>query len=302
MSTSTTTAGQQRYRMSVLAWPLALAKSATNSPTALRTETVELLSALSAEDHTTLEQELFDAGITTSDGQLSEAWQELLAQVLSANIVVDFVSRTPDASQHTQVWLFGGLAAAYTQARTVRQESDGTVEVVGLDPVADLVLFRETDLWPVLAAGLPDHPLLQAPAANAALADGPKYAIPAEDVAALQTSVHQTSVHGSTPVPAVGGLPPEVRDAVVRPKASVHVTVSTQQKQQGAVWALSEKLYSLRGPTRHGSPANHAPASHLVEVSAGDIAREVLWLVLGAHDLQASAEERSTNAAGDGAR
>jgi hypothetical protein len=105
--------------------------------------------------------------------------------------------------------------------------------------------------------------------------DGAKTTLSAADVAALAGG-------------GDAGVPPGVAAAVAAAKATVYLEVQSRAAGTGVpyraagVWALSDSLYSVRtaGP-------DTARRLAMVETASGDIARQLVWHVLGAQDFLA---------------
>lgn len=278
------------YRMTSLAWALAV-HSATET---LRGEAgvdlpgyspgpeVALLAGLDEPTRAGIAGELYTAGIMDAAGNIQRQWLRALGQAATAPIRVSLVSRSDGLSTHCRVDLFEGRGIAVEFTRPVATAADGKVAAVGLAGVVTVTLFSEAVLWPVLARSMPPFPELTAggggPDASAEESgpvpgrDGAKTTLSAADVAALAGG-------------GAAGVPPGVATAVAAAKATVYLEVQSRAagtvspNRAAGVWALSDVLYSVR-------TAGPATARRLimVETASGDIARQLIWHVLGAHD------------------
>lgn len=276
-----------RFRMTSLAWALAVQR-ATGT---LRTDSAghgpetspeaspdsqpddhpggeaAFLAGLDGRTRAGIEDELTAAGITDDAGTLRPQWLQALELAASAPIQADLVSRSGDSSTHCRVNLFDGRGLGVEFTRPVAPAADGSVAPTGVADVVTVTLFPETVLWPVMARSLHRFPELLA---------------------------------------GDGGVPPGAPDAVEpaeateagKPvRATVHLDVRSRaagtdrQYRAGGVWALSDRLYSVRtaGPATAQRPV-------MAAAEGGDIARQLVWHVLGAREFLAdSAREASAS-------
>lgn len=281
------------YRMSSLAWALAV-HGATET---LRGEAgvdfsgyrpgpeVALLAGLDEPTRAGLASELTTAGITETGGNIQPQWLRALGQAAAAPVRVSLVSHSGGLSTHCRVDLFEGRGIAVEFTRQVATTAEGRVAAADVADVVTVTLLSEAVLWPVLARSMPPFPELTAggrgPDAGTEDSgpvpgrDGTKTALSAADVAALAGG-------------RAGGVPPGVVAAVAAAKATVYLEVQSRAAgtdlpyRAAGVWALSDRLYSVRT----GGPA---AARRLVmeEAAGGDIARQLVWNVLGARDFLA---------------
>lgn len=295
MAGSTVKSSLSTYRLSSLAWALAVDKTMM----ALRSEPevdfdsysasgpARMLSGLDDDTMGALREELAVAGITTAAGSISPQWILAIWQASNAPIKLELVSRADGLSTHSQVSLFDGRGLANTFSRTVATEADGSVSVVGIGTVSTITLFTEDILWPVLAGSMPPHPKLTATGSadpdSSSLTGGPRIKVSAEEVSKL--------VDGSEGATTV---PNDVTAAIKSPTATVHLSVvagseagdatrSDEHYQSAAVWALADKLYSVKT-----TGADSQRSLVLAERPPGHIAQQVVWSVLGAHDFLSS--------------
>lgn len=250
------------YRMTSLAWALAVHTAAetlrdeagVNLPGYRPGPEVALLAGLDEPARAGIAGELTTAGITDAAGNIHPRWLRALEQAATAPIRVSLVSRWDGLSTHCRVDLFDGRGIAVAFTRPVATAADGRVAAAGVADVVTVTLLSEAVLWPVLARSMPPFPGLAAgvpPAPDPAAA-----AAAAVDVAAAKATVYlevQSRAAGT-------GVP----------------------YRAAGVWALSESLYSVR-------TAGPATARRLVlaETADGDIARQLVWDVLGARDFLA---------------
>ena len=284
------------FRMTSLAWVLAV-QSATEM---LRGEAgvessgsgsgpeAAILAGLDEPTRAGIARELNTAGITDDAGTIQPPWLRTLGRGAAAPIQVGLVSRWGGFSTHCRVNLFDGRGIAVEFTRPVATAADGSVAAISVADVVTVTLLSEAVLWPVVARSMPPFPELTAGAERPDSGpvpgrDGEKTTLSAADVAAL--------AHGRA-----GGIPPGVSAAVGAAKATVYLDVQSRASGTGltyhgaGVWALSDSLYSVRTT----GPAS-ARRLVMVETPGGDIARQLVWHVLGAHDFLA--RETPTEAA-----
>lgn len=284
------------YRMSSLAWALAV-HSATET---LRLEAgVDLagcgsgpggaiLAGLDEPARAVVAGELDTAGITDAAGTIRPQWLRALAQGATAPIQVGLVSRSGGVSTHCRVDLFGGRGLAVGFTRPAATAADGKVAATSVAGVVTVTLLSEAVLWPVMARSMPRFPELTAPAGgpdNAPADSGPA---PGRDGGKTTLSAADVAALASGGAPGQDGVPPGVAAAVAGAKATVYLDVRSRTAGSGSayraagVWALSDSLYSVRAT----GPAA-ARRMVMVETASGDIARQLLWHMLGAHDFLA---------------
>ena len=245
-----------------------------------------VLAGLDDPTRSAIASELTTAGITDDAGTIRPQWLRALRQSAAAPVQVGLVSRWDGFSTHCRVNLFDGKGLAVEFTRPVATAADGRVTAVSVADVVTVTLLPEAVLWPVMARSMPQFPELTVGAerpdtvtGNSGPApgrDGRKTALSAADVAALS---------GGT----AAGVPSGVAAAVAAAHATVYLEVQSRAAGSGVryhgagVWALSDNLYSVRTT----GPAT-ARRLAMVEAPAGDIARQLVWHVLGAHDFLAS--------------
>jgi hypothetical protein len=255
---------------------------------------VALLAGLDEPVRARIAVELNTAGITDPAGNIQPQWLQALGQAATAPVRVSMVSRSGGLSTHCRVELFDGRGIAVEFSRPVATAADGTVAATDVADVVTVTLLSEEVLWPVMARSMPQFPELTAGGGGSHTGagdsgpvpgrDGERITLPAVDAAAL--------ARGGAP-----GVPPGVADAVAAAKATVYLEVQSRPAgtvvpyRAAEVWALSDSLYSVRtaGPST-------ARRLVMVETASGDIARQLVWHVLGAHDslaLRTSAEPAS---------
>lgn len=278
------------YRMSSLAWALAV-QGATET---LRLEAgvdlagsspgpgAAIFAGLGDLARTGTAFELITAGITDTTGRIQPQWLRALGQCATAPIRLSLVSRSGGVSTHCRVNLFDGRGLAVEFSRPVATATDGGA---GVADVVTVTLLPEAVAWPVMARSMPPFPELTAGAGGPAAGsvdsgpvpgrDGGKTMLSAADAAALARG-------GSA------GVPAGVAAAVAAAKATVYLDVQSPAAGSGlpyraaGVWALSDSLYSVRtaGPAAERRLV-------MVETASGDIARQLLWHTVGAHEFLA---------------
>jgi hypothetical protein len=299
MAGSTVKSALNKYRISSLAWALAVDKTMK----ALReepevdfdsyssSEPARILSGLDDDTMAGLLHELVVAGITNAAGSISPQWILAIWQASNAPLKVELVSRSGGTSTHSQVSLFEGRGLAIEFSRTVATAADGSVSVTGIGGVTNVTLFTEDVLWPVLAGSMP--PFLELTATGSeeeeatdspSLTRSPRIKVAAEEVARLVSGADDSETT----------VPTDVAAAIMAPKATVHLTVmagagdegataSGEHYQSAAVWALAHRLYSVKTT---GTDSKRSLV--LVERPPGHIAQQLVWSVLGAHDFMSS--------------
>lgn len=296
MAGSTVKSSLNTYRLSSLAWALAVDKTMA----ALRSEPevdfdsysasepARMLSRLDDDAMGKLSEQLTVAGITNAAGSISPQWILAIWQASNAPIKLELVSRAGGLSTHSQVSLFDGRGLAIKFSRTVSTGTDGSVSITGIGDVSTITLFTEDILWPVLADSMPPHPELTATGTenpeSSSLTGGPRIRVSAEEVSKLAEWFEGDAAT----------VPNDVAAAIKSPRATVHLSVvagteardaagSGEHYQSAAVWALADKLYSVKttGPDSQRSLV-------LAERPPGHIAQQVVWSVLGAHDFLSS--------------
>lgn len=260
------------FRMSSLAWALAVQR-ATETPRRASGEhrpdarpgsrpdshpgnEASFLAGLDGRTRAGIEVELTAAGITDDAGILQSRWLQALQLSAGAPIQADLVSRSGGSSTHCRVNLFDGRGLGVEFTRPVATAADGSVAPAGVADVVTVTLFPETVLWPVMARSLRRFPELLA-------GDG---GVPPGDPDAVE--------------------PAEITDSAESARATVHLDVrsraagTSRQYRAGGVWALSDRLYSVRtaGPN----------TAQMAAVDGADIARQLVWHVLGAREFLAN--------------
>ncbi|MGP4032995.1 hypothetical protein [Pseudarthrobacter sp. 1C304] len=270
------------FRMTSLAWALAVQRatetlrtdSTADAPDARPDshpgDEASFLAGLDGRTRAGIEGELTAAGITDDAGILQPQWLQALQLSAVAPIQADLVCRSGDSSTHCRVNLFDGRGLGVEFTRPVATAADGSVAPAGVADVVTVTLFPETVLWPVMARSLRRFPELLAGDGG-----GPPGGADAVDPAE----------------------PAEPADAAEPVRATVHLDVRSRaagtdrQYRAGGVWALSDQLYSVRtaGPATAQRPV-------MAAVDGGDIARQLVWHVLGVQEFLAnSAREASAS-------
>lgn len=277
-------------RISGLAWALAVdrtlrmlaAEPEVDIAGYERSAPARALGALDPADTGRLAAELAAAGISGADGAIREPWLLAVMIAVSAPVRVSAVARTGECSVHTDLGLAGGRGVAVAYRRRVRTPEGpdtGPVDVVGVDDAVEVALFEEQDAWAAVRRVLPEVPGLRS-APGAPRPPG----LPAGGRTRLDPRELQET----------GGaaVPQDLRDAVLAPRCTVHLQVSAAPPHGGAtsgaaayrtgdVWALADKLYSVR------TTVGDQPLV-LEDVPPGDIAATLQWRLLGAREFLAA--------------
>lgn len=269
------------YRMTSLAWALAVQRATVT----LRGEAgldwsggspgpeAAILAGLDEPTRAGIAGELNTAGITDAAGHVQAQWLRALGQAATAPIRVSLVSRSGGLSTHCRVDLFEGRGIAVEFTRPVATGADGRDAAIAVADVVTVTLLSETVLWPVMARSMPQFPELTAGAERPDTCAGNSGPVPGQDGAKTTLSAAEAAAL------ARGGT---------AAKATVYLEVQSRAAGTGlpyraaGVWALSDGLYSVRttGPVT-------ARRLVMVEAASGDIARQLVWHVLGAHDVLA---------------
>lgn len=265
------------FRMTSLAWALAVHRATETLRTASAGHVPDahphsppggeaaFLAGLDGRARAGIEGELSAAGITDDAGTLRPEWLQALELAAGSPIQADLVSRSGDSSTHCRVNLFNGRGLGVVYTRPVATAADGSVAPAGIADVVTVTLFPETVVWPVMARSLPRFP---------ELLDGDG---------------------GIPPVAPDAVEPAEITGAAEPVRATVHLDVRSRaagtdrQYRAGGVWALSDRLYSVRtaGPATAQRPV-------MAAVDGGDIARQLVWHVLGAQEFLANSTREAS--------
>ncbi|WP_160667599.1 hypothetical protein [Pseudarthrobacter sp. ATCC 49987] len=285
--------GTTTYRMSSLAWAMAV-QSATET---LRLEDgvdlagstpgpgAAILAGLDDLTRAGIARELNTAGITDSAGRIRPQWLQALGQGATAPIRLSLVARSAGASTHCRVNLFDGRGLAVEFTRPVATAADGKVAAASVADAVTVTLLPEAVLWPVMARSMPPFPELTTGAAGPDAGSADSGPVPGRDGGKTTLSAADATAL------ARGGsddIPPGVAAAVAAAKATVYLDVQSQAAGTGlpyraaGVWALSDSLYSVRTT----GPAG-ARRLVMVEAASGDIARQLVWHTVGAHEFLA---------------
>ena len=281
------------YRMTSLAWALAVHSAKETSrdeagedlPACSPGPMAALLAALDESTRAGIAGELDTAGITDDTGTVRPQWLQVLGQAATAPIRVSLVSRSEGLSAHCRVDLFEGRGIAVGFSRPVATAADGKVAAVEVAEVVTVTLLSEAVLWPVLARSMPPFPELTAGGGGPDAGTGDAGPVPGRDGAKTTLSAADVAALAGG---GDAGVPPGVAAAVAAAKATVYLEVQSRAAGTGVpyraagVWALSDSLYSVRtaGP-------DTARRLAMVETASGDIARQLVWHVLGAQDFLA---------------
>lgn len=281
------------YRMTSLAWAMAVQRATET----LRGEAgvdssgdspgpeAAILAGLDEPTRDGIASELNTAGITDAAGHVQSQWLRALGQAATAPIRVSLVSRSGGLSTHCRVDLFEGRGIAVEFTRPVATGADGRDAAIAVAEVVTVTLLSEAALWPVMARSMPQFPELTAGAERPDTGAGNSGPVPGRDGGKTTLSAAETAALARG---GDAGVPPGVAAAVAAAKATVYLEVQSRAAGTGlpyraaGVWALSDRLYSVR--TTGSASARRLV---MVETASGDIARQLVWHVLGAHDVLA---------------
>ena len=260
MGASRTEAALSVFQISGLAWASTVHKAAeslAHEPDADLSAYQDSIQALAvrqldAATVQTVDAELGRAGIVDQYGAINPQW--VLAVWISAfaPVKVAAVVQSRELSVHTELGLAAGRGVGVSYERRIRHSTDG-VDVTEVRNAVEISFFTEENARAAIKRHLPDVSDLPAPPA----------ATPDETVADARYTIHlevAARLEGARP-----------GEADERPG---HVSRD--------IWALTERLNSVRTSSAHGGLA-------LTEVPASDIGREFAWRLLGAREYLASA-------------
>ncbi|MCU6480828.1 hypothetical protein [Arthrobacter sp. A2-55] len=217
--------------------------------------------------------ELAGLGLSPAAGEVQREWLAAVALLFAAPLTVAARATYQGTSTTSAIGLRSGRGIAVHQRQLSEATGAGTV-VTGSEDLVEVTLFDEDKLWPALRRLLPPLDAVRAPAKAAPLGSTPAAVLGADtDLNAL----------------------PEPADGLVRSE-DANVTLSVTAAPEGGpahVWAgmWSAKdghLYSVRTRTA-GTPDSTSTEALITEVPAGHIAHELIFAVVGGHDVLSAA-------------
>lgn len=235
---------------------------------------------MSPEESRTAESELARAGIVDSAGNISAQWV-LAAWILAyAPIKVTTVAQTAAESSHCELGLAGGRGVAISYRRRLSRTGH-RIDVAEIKNIVEVSFFREEHAWAATARNLPDLPELRAKAVKGSAFDGQRTTIPFEALPAWSS----------------GTIPDGLPSAIINARCTTHLQVEARWEGHSSdpeprasvttdVWALAERLYSLR-------TAAEPRSLSAVDVPPGDISREFAWRLLGAREFLAGSSAQA---------
>jgi hypothetical protein len=230
---------------------------------------VEAVGELSPEDTRMVDAELARAGIVDAAGNISAQWVLAVWTSAFAPIKVTTVSQAGLESSHCELGLAGGRGIAVSYRRRLSRTTLG-VEMAEVRNAIEISFFRAEDAWAATARSLPAVAELHAAPSGTTGFDGERTTIP---IAALPPSLQ----------PVTDGVPAAIAHArcTVRLGVAASDPGSGRTRYSAAVWALADRLYSLRTEPGTGNLS-------AVDVPAGDVGRDFAWRILGAREFLAS--------------
>lgn len=226
---------------------------------------------LSPEDTRMVDAELARAGIVDAAGSISAQWVLAVWTSAFAPIKVTTVSQAGLESSHCELGLAGGRGVAVSYRRRLSRTTTPGAEVAEVRNAVEISFFRAEDAWAAAARSLPAMPELHAAPSGATGFNGERTALPLG------------AADASSPTAVTDGVPA----AIAHARCTVRLGVASSDPGSGrtrysaAVWALADRLYSLR--TEPGTENLSA-----VHVPAGDVGRDFAWRILGAREFLAS--------------
>lgn len=217
--------------------------------------------------------ELVEAGIADAPGALSPPWAELFDEASRGEIALRLVTRSGQAGMSSTVTITPGAALSISERRRLRV-TETEIEVEAVEDAVELAVFDPGSLWPAVQRLLPPSPAVRADGSR-------RSALTERTVGIVQDR------RGS-------GAPPRVEmpEAVLAELAASDVEVSlTMHVDRGpqAPAAVTQRHWAAQ---RDGGLLEIRVADgavSVVDVPAGTIADELIWLATGAIDLRARA-------------
>lgn len=217
--------------------------------------------------------ELVEAGIADAPGALSPSWAELFAEASRGEIALRLVTRSGQAGMSSTVTITPGAALSISERRRLRV-TETEIEVEAVEDAVELAVFDPGSVWPAVQRLLPPSPAVRA--------DGSRRSALTERTVGIVQDRRGT------------GAPPRVQmpEAVLAELAASDVEVSlTMHVDRGpqAPAAVTQRHWAAQ---RDGGLLEIRVADgavSVVDVPAGTIADELIWLVTGAIDMRARA-------------
>lgn len=235
--------------------------------------------------------ELLACGIAAADGAIADRWAGAIAHVLDPEILLHLTSVHDGISGDADVAVFSGRALCTYRPRRVEPSAGGGVEITGYSTDVELSLFTEEHLWAGLSRVLPPVEELRAGAAGGShVLSEEEIAIPPETAEALRSLLEEPPEGGATAldIAAIPDAPDALVDVVARREASltagIRTTVNGRTSLWTGMWAVADgTLYSIRSDVSRG-------VMTLVQVAPGNVASELIFALVGAHDFRASSQ------------
>lgn len=217
--------------------------------------------------------ELVEAEIADAPGALSPPWAALFDEASRGEIALRLVTRSGQAGMSSTVTITPGAALSISERRRLRV-TETEIEVEAVEDAVELAVFDPGSLWPAVQRLLPPSPAVRA--------DGSR-----------RSALTERTV-GIVQDRRGAGAPPRVEmpEAVLAELAASDVEVSlTMHVDRGpqAPAAVTQRHWAAQ---RDGGLLEIRVADgaiSVVDVPAGTIADELIWLVTGAIDLRARA-------------
>lgn len=226
--------------------------------------------------------ELVDAGIATGPGQVRRPWAELFAEVSRAEIAVRIVSRAGSAGMLSTVTITPRAAVSITERRRLRvTETEVVVEAV--EDAVEIAVFDPASLWPAVQRLLPPSPVVRA--------DGGRSTALAERTVAVVADARTASDPTTGQAPVRVDLPASVLAELA--SADVEVSLTMHVDQGEAPPAVTQRHWAAPSGGGLLEVRVAGGAVSVVDVPAGTIADELVWLATGALDGRARAMRAS---------
>ncbi|MDR6507084.1 hypothetical protein [Arthrobacter oryzae] len=230
---------------------------------------------LSPEDTRMVDTELARAGIVDAAGNISAQWVLAVWTSAFAPIKVTTVSQAGLESSHCELGLAGGRGVAVSYRRRLSRTTTLGAEVAEVRNAVEISFFRAENAWAAAARSLPAMAELHAAPSEDTGFDGERTTLP-------------LAADACSPTAVTDGVPAAIAHArcTVRLGVAASDPGSGRTRYSAAVWALADRLYSLR--TEPGTENLSA-----VHVPAGDVGRDFAWRILGAREFLASSSAQA---------
>lgn len=243
-------------------------RSRTMSTAALRLLTAEAKGEPPPGGAATVWPELVAAGIAGAPGAVRASWAQLLREASRGDIALEIVSRAGRAGMRSTVTLTPGAGLGITERRRL-QVTEREVVVEAVEDAVELSVFDPTLVWPAVRRLLP-----------------PSEAVRAEGGRSTALDEQRVAVVGEVPERSV--LPDDVLGRLASAQVEVSLTMHVS-RGDGVPPAVTQRHWAQADDGGLLEVRVVGGAVEVVDVPAGTIADEVVWLAAGAMDIRARA-------------